>query len=621
MKGNKVLFVVAPLVALIFILQLLNLQILSSDFSALSQRYSMGKEEVLPERGYIYDRNGTLLVGNRVSYDLMVIPENLDDYDLLELSKILNISVRQIENSIKSAKRFSYKIPSPVYRQLPDSTNALLQEQIWKFPGFILEEHLVRDYRVRTAFNLIGYVNEATEKELHQTSGYYALGDKVGRSGIEFQYEEDLRGGKGVRYFRKDKFNRDVGSFDKGNFDISPINAKDIVLTIDAELQQYGESLLTNKRGGIVAIQPKTGEVLSLVSIPNFEPDSLKSETGHDYLIRMTNDTLNKPFFDRGLQAQYAPGSPFKTLNALIGLQEKVIEPDTRFTCNSGHYYGKGFFMRCLCKPGTNNDLLRAISRSCNTYFSNVYQRIIGSKSTSAQGIDNWKSHLNSFGLGNYLGYDLAVGRPGFVPGSSYYDLIYGSENWKSTNTISNAIGQGEMLSTPIQMANFTVAIANRGHYIKPHFTKKIGNLETSSKFQRQYTTIDQSHFEVVIEGMRQAVLRGTSKIADIKGIEVCGKTGTVENFALLDGKKTQLTDHSVFIAFAPKDDPEIAITVFVENGYWGSRWAAPIASLMIEKYLRGETSRKWLEERMLNGTLEEEYQKPLLGVPFEINQ
>lgn len=621
MKGNKVLFVVAPLVALIFILQLLNLQILSADFSALSQRYSMGKEEVLPERGYIYDRNGTLLVGNRVSYDLMVIPENLDDYDLLELSKILNISVRQIENSIKSAKRFSYKIPSPVYRQLPDSTNALLQEQIWKFPGFILEEHLVRDYRVRTAFNLIGYVNEATEKELHQTSGYYALGDKVGRSGIEFQYEEDLRGGKGVRYFRKDKFNRDVGSFDRGNFDISPINAKDIVLTIDAELQQYGESLLTNKRGGIVAIQPKTGEVLSLISIPNFEPDSLKSETGHDYLIRMTNDTLNKPFFDRGLQAQYAPGSPFKTLNALIGLQEKVIEPDTRFTCNSGHYYGKGFFMRCLCKPGTNNDLLSAISRSCNTYFSNVYQRIIGSKSTSAQGIDNWKSHLNSFGLGNYLGYDLAVGRPGFVPGSSYYDLIYGSENWKSTNTISNAIGQGEMLSTPIQMANFTAAIANRGHYIKPHFTKKIGNLETSSKFQRQYTTIDQSHFEVVIEGMRQAVLRGTSKIADIKGIEVCGKTGTVENFTLLDDKKTQLTDHSVFIAFAPKDDPEIAITVFVENGYWGSRWAAPIASLMIEKYLRGETSRKWLEERMLNGTLEEEYQKPLLGVPFEINQ
>lgn len=621
MRSNRVLFVVAPLVALIFMMQLLNLQILRSDFTALSQRYSMGKEEVLPERGYIYDRNGTLLVGNLVSYDLMVIPENLDDYDILELSKILNIPVRQIKNSIKAAKRFSYKIPSPVYRQLPDSINALLQEQIWKFPGFILEEHLARDYRVRTAFNLVGYVNEVTEKELNQTNGYYTLGDKVGRSGIEFQYEKDLRGGKGLRYFRKDKFNRDVGSFDKGNFDISPTNAHDIVLTIDSELQQYGESLLTNKRGGIVAIQPKTGEVLALVSIPNFEPDSLRKETGSNYLIRMTNDTLNQPFFDRGLQAQYAPGSPLKTLNALIGLQEKVIEPNTRFTCNSGHYYAKGFFMRCLCKPGTSNDLLRGIYNSCNTYFSNVYQRIIGSKSTPAEGVDNWKSHLNSFGLGNYLGYDLPVGRPGFVPGSSYYDLVYGSENWKSTNIISNAIGQGEVLSTPIQMANFTATIANRGHYIKPHFTKIVGDIETSSKFQRQYTKIDQNHFDIIIEGMRQAVLRGTSRVANIKGIEICGKTGTVENFILLDGQKTQLTDHSVFIAFAPKDDPEIAITVFVENGYWGSRWAAPIASLMIEKYIRGEVSRKWLEERMLNGTLSDEYQKPLLGVPFEINQ
>ena len=400
-----------------------------------------------------------------------------------------------------------------------------------------------------------------------------------------------------------------------------PIQANDLTLTLDEKLQEYGEYLLQNKRGGIVAIEPASGEILALVSAPNYDPTLLVGRQRSANYRKLSLDTLAKPLFDRGLQAQYAPGSPFKVLNALIALQEKVIEPNTEFRCNKGHFYARGAFMECHCPLRTKNDLTKAIYKSCNSYFSKTYKGIIEAYETPQEGLDRWKKHLLSFGLGNYLGYDLPIGKPGYIPGSEYYNKAYGEKGWKAPTIISNAIGQGEILTTPIQMANFAAAIANRGHYIKPHFMKSVSGETDLVTFEKKQTTIDSIHFETVVDGMHKVVEYGTAHIARIKGIEVCGKTGTVENFMLIDGKKQQLTDHSMFIAFAPKDDPKIAMAVFVENGYWGARWAAPIASLMIEKYLNNEVKRKWLENRIANGSLLAEYEKPYSGKPFKINQ
>jgi penicillin-binding protein 2 len=305
----------------------------------------------------------------------------------------------------------------------------------------------------------------------------------------------------------------------------------------------------------------------------------------------------------------------------LIGLQENIITSNTRFQCDQGHYYAKNAFMKCHCAMGSSNDLIKGIYNSCNTYFAKTYLGLIQKAPTPGEGLDRWRVHLEKFGLGNYLGYDLPIGKKGFIPNSSYYDRLYPKGRWGGTTIISNAIGQGEILTTPIQMANFTATIANRGYFIKPHFKKSFSQKEKDSLFSKNYTLVEPRHFETVIEGMHQVVEKGTARIARIKDIEVCGKTGTVENFIRLNNKKTQLTDHSIFVAFAPKDNPKIAITVFIENGYWGGRWAAPIASLMIEQYLTKTVKRKWLENKMLEGSLMDEYAKPLSGKPFVINE
>jgi len=378
---------------------------------------------------------------------------------------------------------------------------------------------------------------------------------------------------------------------------------------------------MQNKRGGIVAIEPASGEVLALVNAPSYDPSILVGRSRSKNYLKLANDTLSKPLFDRGLLAQYPPGSPFKTLNALIALQEGTITKETKFTCNKGHYYAKGAFMECHCRRRTKNDLTKAIYRSCNTYFSYTYRGIIEKYDNPELGVDVWKEHLKSFGLGNYLGYDLSIGRPGHIPGASYYNRAYSKGAWKAPTIISNAIGQGELLTTPIQLANFTAAIANRGFYYTPHFVKNIKGDSLQKKYIKKTTSIDPAHFEVVIDGMHKVVEKGTARVARIKSIDVCGKTGTAENFTRINGEIVQLTDHSIFIAFAPKENPKIAIAVFIENGYWGARWAAPIASLMIEDYLTGQVKRIRLEKRMLTGSLIEEYQKPTSGKPFKINE
>ena len=620
MIRKNILFYSTLAVSAIFICQLIVLQLFKSEYSERSLSNATLERTVYPPRGLIYDRNGKLWVSNKPVYDLMVVPENLKKFDTLELTQNLKISKNELIEKIENAEQFSKKLPSVIERQLSLSEISVIQEKMWKFPGFYFQKKTTRDYVLPIGGNILGYISETNKRELEMKPDY-DLGEMIGRQGIEKTYEKILRGKKGIKIFQKDRFNRIIGPYEDGNYDKAPEAAENLTLTLDSDLQNYGESLMQNKRGGIVAIEPRSGEVLALITAPNYNPNILIGRDRSKFFNKLVADTISKPLFDRSLQAEYSPGSPFKLLNALIGLQENIITPETIFSCNEGHYYAKGAFMKCHNGIGTKSNLIKGIYKSCNSYFAKTFVRIIESQSSPEKGIDLWKNHLTSFGLGNYLGYDLPIGKPGFIPGSDYYNDWYPEKNWSSTTVISNAIGQGEILTTPIQMANFTAAIANRGFYIKPHFKKSFDNIINDSLYPVKRTLIDSKHFETVIEGMHQVVEKGTARIAKINGLEICGKTGTVENFIRLNNEKTQLTDHSIFIAFAPKENPKIALAVFIENGYWGARWAAPIASLMIEKYLRKEVKRKWLEKRMTEGSLIAEYEKPLLGKPFNINE
>jgi penicillin-binding protein 2 len=602
--------------SVIFIIQLASLQLSGDSFD---RDFAIQEISVYPERGLIFDRNGELLVANQPMYELIVIPENTVEFDTVQLSNLIGIEQNELSKRISYARKYSTKLPSVIQSQISKEKNAYLQEKIWLFDGFYLRKNSVRDYIRPFASNVIGYTGEVDQNDII-SDPYYEKGEMIGKQGIESYYEDKLRGVKGKRYFQKDRFNRIIGPYNDSKKDIPPLKADNITLTIDIKLQEYAESLLKNKKGGIVAIEPSSGEVLTLVSAPTYQSDQFIGQDRSVNFQTLLNDTINKPLFDRALQAQYSPGSPMKILNALIGLQEGVIDESTTFTCNAGHYYARNAFMACHNKFGTISNLRKGIYNSCNTYFAKTYKMIIDKYDSPSQGLDSWSKHIKSFGLGDYLGYDLSIGKKGFIPESNYYNRFYGNNRWSASTTISNSIGQGEILTTPIQMANFASAIANQGFFYKPHFVKKINN-QANISFEKNLTSIDKENFEVVINGMVDVVERGTARIAKIKNINVAGKTGTVENFILIEGEKKQLTDHSTFIAFAPAEDPKIVVSVFVENGYWGSRWAAPIASLIIEKYLTGNVERKWLENRMINGSLLAEYEKPYKFQNFTINE
>ena len=605
------------IVSVIFIMRLASLQ-LSSD-SYFNSDFAIQELSVYPERGLIFDRNGNLLVANQPSYELIIIPENTSEFDTISLANLTDMSPDELKRKINSSVAYSKKLPSVIKSQISKEKNAFLQEKIWLFEGFYLRKNSVRDYIKPFASNVIGYTGEVDRNDIANNS-YYEKGEMIGKQGIEKYYEDELKGIKGKKYYQKDRFNRVIGPFNNSLSDIKPSKAKNITLTIDIDLQEYAESLLQNKRGGVVAIEPSTGEILTLVSSPTYKSEQFIGQDRTENFNKLLNDSINKPLFDRSLQAQYSPGSPMKILNALIGLQEGVINENTTFTCNAGHYYARNAFMGCHNPFGTISNLRKGIYNSCNTYFARTYRGIIDKYETPSEGLDNWANHIKSFGLGDYLGYDLSIGKKGFIPESDYYNRFYGNNRWGSSTTISNSIGQGEILTTPIQMANFATAIANRGFYVKPHFVKRIDNKSMNNR-DKNYTTIDKENFEIVIDGMVDVVDRGTARIAKINGISVAGKTGTVENFILIENEKKQLTDHSTFIAFAPAEDPKIVVSVFIENGYWGSRWAAPIASLIIEKYLKEDVGRKWLESRMVNGSLVEEYEKPYKFENFSINE
>lgn len=575
-----------------------------------------------PERGYIYDRNGKLLVANQPAYDVMVIPREVKPLDTLEFCNLLGIEKTQFLKQMAKAKTYSPRLPSVVVPQLSKEDYARLQEKMRKYAGFYIQKRSLRYYDTPSGANVFGFISEVNDFELSENP-YYKQGELKGRTGIEKQYEEILRGRKGVKYIQKDRFNRDIGPYKEGTLDTLPQQGKEIKITIDKVLQEYGEVLMAGKRGGIVAIEPATGEILAMISGPTYDPSLLVGRERSRNYTKLYNDSIAQPTYDRSVLAQTSPGSPFKTINALIALQEKVITPETRIQCYNGFYVGKRK-RGCHCGGGIR-ELNDGIFRSCNAYFAGTFRKIFEKYPSSKDGLHTWDEHVKSFGLGEFLGSDIPTGRKGLIPTPTTYDRMYGDNRWTSTYFISNAIGQGEVLVTPIQLANMTAAIANRGHYIIPHVLKEVDGVPIKdSKFTEiQHTTIDKEHFEPVVQGMADVYRKpgGTAHRLQVKGIEIAGKTGTVENFTRINGVRTQLTDHSVFVAFAPVDNPKIALAVYIENGYFGGRYAGYIASLLIEKYLKGEITRTDLEKKMLNTTLEKEYAKPLSGEPFRINE
>jgi len=615
MPRRSLLYFLIITVGVIYITRLFFLQIVDNKYkqnplnnSAVTIKFDF------PDRGFIYDRNGKLLVANQSSYDVMIIPKDVEPLDTLEFCNLLKITKEDFIKKYHRTNNYSPRIPSIFLGQLSKEDYAFLQEKMYKYKGFFIQKRFIRQYPFNTSANVLGYISEVNERLLEKDKSYQ-LGELIGYQGVEKQYENELRGKKGVKYIQKNRFNKEIGSYKNGIYDTISVPGKDISLTLDIDLQMYAEALMFEKRGGIVALEPSTGEILSLVSTPSYNPNMLVGRKRSKNSFLLFNDTIKKPMLDRGLQAQYPPGSPFKLVNALIALQENVITTQTPFYCYHGFRYGRGGFMKCHCGVvGSPIKLDMGIYRSCNSYFANIYRKTIEKYSTPQEGMDVWSRHVKSFGLGNYLGYDLPSGQKGLVPSTELYNKFYPNGRWKAITTISNAIGQGEVLTTPIQLANMTAAIANRGFYYTPHILKKVGdsiNYNENYKTPR-FTSIDAKHFEPVVEGMFNVFKIGTARYSQVEGIEICGKTGTAENFKRIDGEKVAFTDHSIFIAFAPKDNPKIAIAVFIENGYWGSRWAAPIASLMIEKYINGSVKRENIEHKMLTQGLAEEYKNQL---------
>ncbi|WP_369047886.1 penicillin-binding protein 2 [Tenacibaculum sp. UWU-22] len=620
MKRSYLLIFLIIFFGIIFIGRLFQLQIIEGSTYNPVKNVAVKVVYDFPERGYIYDRNNKLLVANQLSYDVMVVPNEVEPLDTLEFCSFLKIDKDDFKKRLDKAVKYAGWLPSVFLKQLAKQDFAYLQEKLNKFKGFYIQKRIIRNYPIKSAANVLGYISEVNES-IAKNSSEYEQGELIGAWGVEKQYEKVLRGVKGKKYLQRNNRNKIIGSYKDGQYDTVAIPGKDLTLTIDSDLQVYGEKLMKGKRGGIVAIEPSSGEILALITSPSYDPNLMVGRKRKKNSFILFNDTINKPMIDRGLQAQYSPGSPFKIINGLIGLQEGVIDENFYVYCNHGYRYGrrKNAFMRCHCGiVGRPIRFKTAIAKSCNTYFATTYRKIIDKFENPSIGMDAWSNHAKSFGLGNYLGYDLPSGQKGRIPDGQFYDNNY-KFRWGATTTISNAIGQGEVETTPIQLANMTAAIANRGFFYTPHIVKKIANqfIKDSTYTVAKKTTIQEKYFPPVIDAMQEVFKTGTGRWSQVKGIEMCGKTGTVENFIRANGVKKQLPDHSIFVAFAPKENPKIALAIFVENGGFGSVVAAPIASLLIEKYINKKISKasKYREAKVLKTNLQSVYnlqiQKP----------
>jgi len=592
-------YVIIGVVA-IYIARLLFLQIIDKDYQELAQANVLRQVTVFPARGLVYDRNGKLIIDNQKEYDLWVIPNEVHDFDTSGFCQLVGISDTAFREMFQKAVQYSKYKPSLIAKGISTDKYAAIQEELYLFPGFYGQVRTVRAYPYKSAAHVLGYISEVNQKQIDASDGYYKPGDYIGTGGIEQSYEDELRGVKGTRFVLVDVHNREQGSFNGGKFDTAAVPGNNMVSSLDINLQRYGEELMQGKIGSIVAIEPKTGEVLTMVSSPTYDPDLLTGQDRAKNFAKLLTDSL-KPLFVRPLKAAYPPGSTYKATLSLVGLQEGSILPTSSYVCPGGYTVGS-LTVKCDEVHGHLPNLAAALQFSCNTYFCNYFRRTIDDKQfrTVADGLDHWKQMLNDFNLGLKTGIDLPNEGYGFVPDSKFYDKVYGEKRWNSVTIISLGIGQGEIGETPLQMANVIAAISNKGYYYTPHVVKQIsGNDSALNKFRVKHVIpIDTSYFNVVIQGLRQVVTGGTAAASQIPGIEMAGKTGTAQN---PHGK-----DHSVFVAFAPVDDPKIAIAVVVENAGWGASYAAPIASLMVEKYLTDSISakRKYLEERMMNTSL-----------------
>lgn len=587
-------FIIASIVlaSVVLIIRLFVIQVVKDTYRMSADNNVLRYETQYPARGLILDRNGKMIVSNQAAYDIMIVPGQTGKMDTTGFCNDLGIAKEVFNERVKAARNYSRRAPSVFLKQVSAETYAKFQEKMFMYPGFFVQPRTLRKYAKPVAAHLLGYVSEVDEA-LIKKDPYYKPGDYIGKLGIEEAYEKDLRGVRGVKIFMVDVYGRIKGSYADGSLDTLDVQGSDIISGIDLDLQEYGELLMKNKRGSIVAIEPNTGEILSFVSTPNYDPGLLVGRVRSENFARLQADTMYKPLFNRASMAKYPPGSTFKPVIGLIALQEKVIVPSTKFGCSNGY-----LFVACHSHSSPLN-LEGAIMNSCNSYFCQTYRKILENPryNSVSEAYEKWRSYCTEFGFGKKLGTEFSNELPGLIPSSEYFDRYHGKNGWKALTVISMGIGQGEVETTPLQVANMTAAIANRGYYFTPHIVKSIGaGNKIDPRFtERHKISIDSANFEEIIRGMEAAVNGGagaTARGAALSDIIVCGKTGTAQN---PHGK-----DHSVFIAFAPKDNPRIAIAVYVENVGFGATYAAPVATLMIEKYLKGEVANKPMEQRIL---------------------
>ncbi len=598
-EGRKEIFqLVFVLVGIVFLAKLFFVQVLDDRYADLANSNSILRQIEYPFRGLIKDRHGKLIVYNTPEYDLEVIVKDVKRLDSIKFCAVFNLTLAELRKKFKELKahkkEYSPVKPMRFIDRLSNEDFARVQDRLDEFQGFFIQARTTRSYTSSAMANALGYVSEISKTDLgNDESGIYKQGDYIGQSGIEKFYEAQLRGQRGLRFKLRDVKGIEKGSFKGGKYDTLSVPGEDLVSSIDLDLQMYGEKLMKGNAGSIVAIEPATGEILSLVSGPSYDPNLLSGKNYSSNFKLISTDTM-KPLFNRPLMAQYRPGSIFKIVQAMTALQEGVITPETRIRCDRTIIDCHG--------SHSNEDLRGAITNSCNPYFYSVLRKMLNQgkaddpfKDTRI-GLAEWDKHINSFGFGSRLGIDLPNEKDGLIPTPAYYDRAYKNKPWKFSNIYSIAIGEGENLVVPLQMANFVATVANRGFYFTPHLIKAIGRagIPLPQFTERHYTTVDSSYFKIAVDAMQQVVDAGTGVNAKLPDIIVCGKTGTVQN--------EPFPSHSVFIAFAPRNNPKIAISVYVENAGQGARAAAMIASLMIEKYLFGKTKRQYFEDYVLAG-------------------
>ena len=602
-RENKLLIGLCTAAA-ILIAKLFSIQILDDKYKLSAENNTMVYTTIYPTRGIIHDRNGNILVGNKVAYDLMVTPKEVEEFDTLALCNVLDITPEFVKEKMdefhKNRRRIGWQ-SVVMMKQIPPETYMKFAEVAYKFPGFRGQARSIREYPFNAGGNLLGYVSEVNASYIERHPDEYKAGDYAGMTGIEAAREKELRGKKGYNIWLRNSRNKIESRYRDGELDVEAVPGDDIMTTIDAELQHYGQMLMNRKVGSLVAIEPSTGEILTLVSSPGIDVDQL-ANIGQHYKSISTDPY--KPMFNRAVQASYPPGSVFKLVNGLIGLEEGVFTPNTQYPCSMGYHFGRNKLGCHAHKSPLNFE--ESIMMSCNAYYCYVLRALLENPKYDSidEAMDKWNEYVKSFGFGQKLGSDFPSELGGNIPDSKYYNRVYNKGGWKATTVISLSIGQGEIGCTPLHLANLCATIANRGFYYTPHIIKDSENVTIDPKYkEKNYTMVDTTHFHKVIGGMYRAVNSGygsggTASVAAVEGLDICGKTGTAQN--------PHGNDHSVFICFAPKDNPKIAVAAYVENGGFGATWAAPIASLLAEKYLNGEISqsRKPLEERMLNGDL-----------------